>query len=100
MSLNTIKQYLISRLKITFIKIFDDSLLHNHKKNTLTHLRIIIVSSNFNQHSMITRHRIVFDLLSEIKQERIYSITLNTHSPLEWETQQNKKICSSKCLKK
>ncbi|ANZ22661.1 hypothetical protein ATN01_02345 [Buchnera aphidicola (Diuraphis noxia)] len=100
MILKTINQYLTSKLTIHFIKIYDDSLFHNHSKKDITHLRMIIVSDDFIKKPMINRHRMIFSILLEIKKEKIYSITLHTYTIHEWKYKKNKNISISQCFKK
>ncbi|WAI18844.1 MAG: BolA/IbaG family iron-sulfur metabolism protein [Buchnera aphidicola (Brevicoryne brassicae)] len=100
MILKKINQYLISKLKINFIKIYDDSLFHNRSKKNITHVTIIIVSNDFINRPIITRHRMIFSILSKITKEKIYSITLNTYTSDEWKVKKYKKISISKCFKK
>ncbi|QCI20599.1 BolA family transcriptional regulator [Buchnera aphidicola (Brachycaudus cardui)] len=100
MILKKIKKHLISKININFISIQDDSLLHKKFKEGLTHLKIIIISHDFVNKSFISRHRLIFSILSEIVKEKIYSITLDTYTPIEWNYKKNKKLNTSNCLKK
>ncbi len=99
MILEKIKKHLISKIKINFIQIYDDSSFHNHSKKNLTHLRIIIISNDFTNQEFLNRHRMIFSILSEITKEKIYSITLNTYTTAEWKYKKYKKMSVSKCLK-
>lgn len=100
MNLEKIKKYLTSKIKIDSIKIYDDSLLHNSSEKNLTHLRMIIVSDNFINKSLINRHRLIFSIISEIEEKKIYSVTLHTYTFNEWNHKKNKKITISRCIKK
>lgn len=100
MILKKINQYLRSKLNISFIKIYDDSAFHHRSKKHLTHVTMIIVSNDFINQKVINRHRVIFSILSEIKKEKIYSITLNTYTSDEWENKKHKKISISQCIKK
>ncbi|QCI22304.1 BolA/IbaG family iron-sulfur metabolism protein [Buchnera aphidicola] len=100
MILKKINQCLRSELKINFIKIYDDSSFHNYSKKNLTHIRMVIVSNDFLNQTILTRHRVIFAILSKIKKDKIYSITLSTYTSREWEYKKYKKISISKCLKK
>lgn len=100
MILETIKKHLKLNIKVQFIEIYNESMLHNHSKKNLTHLKMIIVSDNFINHSLISRHRIIFTILKENIKEKIYSITLYTYTLTEWKFKKNKTIDFSLCLKK
>ncbi|QCI21184.1 BolA family transcriptional regulator [Buchnera aphidicola (Hyperomyzus lactucae)] len=100
MTLEKIKKYLTSQIKINFIEIYDNSSLHNYSKKKLTHLKIIIISNDFINEKIINRHRIVFSKLSKIIIEKIYSITLYTYTLNEWECKKYEIDNYSKCFKK
>jgi BolA protein len=99
MTLENIKKYLISQIKIKFIEIYDNSRSHNYAQNKLTHLKIIIVSNDFVNQKIINRHRTVFSQLSQIIKEKIYSITLYTYTSNEWKNKKYKIHNYSNCLK-
>ncbi|WAI18388.1 MAG: BolA/IbaG family iron-sulfur metabolism protein [Buchnera aphidicola (Acyrthosiphon caraganae)] len=100
MTLEKIKKYLTSTIKIKFIEIHDDSLFHNYQEKGLTHLRIIIVSNDFIHQKIIDRHRVIFSKLSKILTKKIYSLTLNTYTLHEWTFKEFKKNNNTKCLKR
>ncbi|AYN24613.1 BolA family protein [Buchnera aphidicola] len=102
MYLEKIKKHLESKINISSIKICNDSKLHNYStnKNMISHLKIIIVSNDFINKNLITRHRIIFKALKEIEKEGIYSITLYTYTLNEWKDKKNKEFSSIKCIKK
>ncbi|AHG59924.1 BolA family protein [Buchnera aphidicola] len=100
MILKKIKKHLTDRINVHFIIINDNSLLHNYSKKGLTHLTITIISNDFIKQKLITRHRMIFSILSEIIKEKIYSMTLNTYTPIEWEYKKYKKNNISHCFKK
>lgn len=101
MHIEKIEKYLISKMSVNFIKIFNDSKLHHASKNTnkLTHIKIIIISDDFIGENLINRHRTIFQYLKEIEKERIYSITLYTYTLKEWKEKKKKKFHSTKCIK-
>ncbi|QCI25662.1 BolA family transcriptional regulator [Buchnera aphidicola (Sitobion avenae)] len=100
MTLEKIKKYLISKIQINLIEIYDDSPFHNHTEKGLTHLRITIVSNHFIDQKLIDRHRIIFAILSELFKKKIYSLTLNVYTLHEWNDKKFKKNNNSKCLKR
>ncbi|QCI18991.1 BolA family protein [Buchnera aphidicola] len=100
MCLEKIKKYLTSKINIKNIKIYNDSKFHRHTKNTLTHLKIIIISNDFINKTTIDRHRLIFEKLNEIYKKNIYSITLYTYTLQEWKYKKYKQINSINCFKK
>lgn len=98
MCLEKIKKYLISKMNISNIEIYNDSALHKYANNTLTHLKIIIISDDFINQTIINRHRLIFTKLNEIHKKKIYSITLYTYTLNEWKYKKNRKNHSLTCF--
>ncbi|QCI16127.1 BolA family protein [Buchnera aphidicola] len=99
MILKKIKNYLKSQIKITFIKINNNSHLHHNLKKSFTHLSIIIISNDFINQKTINRHRIIFSKISQIIKEKIYSITLHAYTENEWKARQYKINENPECFK-
>ncbi|QFQ32279.1 BolA family protein [Buchnera aphidicola] len=100
MCLEKIKNYLILKMNVSKIEIYNDSKFHKHNKNILTHLKIIIVSDDFNKEKKINRHRFIFEKLNEIYKKNIYSITLYTYTLHEWKLKKNQENSSLPCFQK
>ncbi|QCI23982.1 BolA family transcriptional regulator [Buchnera aphidicola (Macrosiphoniella sanborni)] len=98
MILQKIKQYLVSTMNTNFIQIYDHSHYHNHEKKNLTHIKIVIVSNDFKNQTLVHRHRMIFSKLLKIK--KIYSLTLETYTSDEWQENKYKINNDTKCLKK
>jgi len=50
------------------------------------HIQVIVVSSEFENKSLVEQHKIVYDILSdEMKTNEIHALTLKTYSPGQWE---------------
>ncbi|ALD15400.1 hypothetical protein IX46_02440 [Buchnera aphidicola (Aphis glycines)] len=100
MCLEKIKNYLILKMNIRKIKIYNDSSLHKKNENVLTHLKIIIVSDDFNNKKKVNRHRLIFEKLYEIYKKNIYSITLYTYTAHEWKSKKHKENSPLLCYQK
>ncbi|QCI18428.1 BolA family transcriptional regulator [Buchnera aphidicola (Aphis nasturtii)] len=100
MCLEKIKNYLISKMNISNIEIYNNSKFHKHDNNTLTHLKIIIISDDFNNKQKINRHRLIFQRLNEVYKKNIYSITLYTYTLYEWKHKKHKNNNFLQCFQK
>ncbi|CCJ29042.1 unnamed protein product [Pneumocystis jirovecii] len=85
-----IRQKLTEELSPLILEIYNDSHLHKHhaemKNNTNpeTHFsRIKIVSDNFKGHGLVSRHKIVYNLLKEELANGVHSLQLNTKTQEE-----------------
>lgn len=100
MILKKIKKNLKSNINIHYIDIYDNSASHSHSKNCLTHLNIVVISDDFIKKTWVNRHRIIFQILENTIHNKIYSITLDTYTIIEWKNKHDKNIFITPCLKK
>ncbi len=72
-------------LEPTSLEIQDDSALHaGHAGNTGGgHFSIKIVSSQFSQKSSIMRHRLIYQLLTDLIPQQIHAISILAISPTD-----------------
>ena len=50
------------------------------------HIQVIVVSTDFENKSLVDQHKIVYDILSaEMKTNEIHALSLKTYSPVQWE---------------
>lgn len=50
------------------------------------HIQAIVVSSEFENKSLVEQHKVIYDILSsEMKTNEIHALTLKTYSPTQWE---------------
>ena len=82
-----IKKRLEKKLDLIHFEIKDFTGRHlNHKLHEGGfHLETTIVSDNFNDKSLIERHRIVYDAMGELMKHEIHALSMKTLTKVEWE---------------
>ncbi|WP_075432094.1 BolA family protein [Buchnera aphidicola] len=73
-----------SKINIFYLKIYDDNQRHILKNNSINHFRLIIVSKNFNNLSLIYRHKKIYSILSQYIPNKIYSLQIFPYDIQEW----------------
>ena len=73
-----INKLISKKLNISKIEIIDDSHKHrNHKKDTSGgHFRLLIVSDNFKEMSLIKRHQLIYNILDEMIKTEIHALSM------------------------
>ena len=73
-----INKLISKNLNISKIEIIDDSHKHrNHKKDTSGgHFRLLIVSDNFKEMSLIKRHQLIYNILDEMIKTEIHALSM------------------------
>lgn len=78
------------------LNVVNESFLHAVPKNAQTHFRIEIVCKEFEQKSLLQRHRLVQQLLAN-ELSQIRACSLHTLTQQEWESAQGELMRSPTC---
>ena len=96
MSYDTIKSEIVNTLNdamdISSLKIINESHMHNVPKESETHFKAVIVSNDFNDLSILKRHKLVYKTLDSIM-NKIHALSIHTFN--EDEFKQNPLILDS-----
>ena len=78
--IDEIKKRISSKIDINQIEIIDQSHQHaGHSQNTGGgHYKAIIISDDFNNKSLVDRHKIIYDALGNLMQNEIHAFSMNT----------------------
>lgn len=87
---NTIEQIRsrLSALEPVAIEVIDDSAAHRGHPGAAGgggHYRLRLISTRFTGQSKLARHRLVYDLLTDLMQREIHALTMNLTAPGEVE---------------
>ena len=61
----------------------------SNPQNDGLHFHAIVISSHFENLSLIARHRLVQDPLKELLSSKLHALSIKTYTPQEWEKKQN-----------
>ena len=96
MSYDTIQSEIVNTLNdamdILSLKIINESHMHNVPKESETHFKAVIVSNDFNDLSILKRHKLVYKTLDSIM-NKIHALSI--HAFNEDEFKQNPLILDS-----
>ncbi|QCI26884.1 BolA family transcriptional regulator [Buchnera aphidicola (Thelaxes californica)] len=92
-----IKETIQKKIKPLYLSIINESSLHKNNLNGI-HCKIIIVTNDFINMSLIDRHKIIYKILFTQFSKNIYALNLHTYTSLEWK-QKNKTIKKVLCVK-
>lgn len=78
------------------LEVENESHKHSVPANSETHFKVTLVSPAFEGKSLVLRHREVFQKLSAEMREGVHALSLQAHTPQEWESRNPSK--SPPCL--
>ena len=80
---NKIINNLIGSMNITSLKVINESFMHNVPKDSESHFKIVIVSNDFKNLSLIKRHQLVYKSLNNIMND-IHALSIQPFSEDEF----------------
>ena len=88
--IDEIKNNLSNNILCNHLEIIDESPNHGGYSGTVSHVKIIVVSDDFEGLSLIKRHQLVYKALNEYMHGEIHALTMKTLTPEEFKNSQNK----------
>jgi len=84
MLVEIIKTKLSENLNIDSLDIIDESHKHaNHAQSSGGHFRVRIVSEDFQDKSLLERHRMVYGILGDMLKNEIHALSIDAKAPNE-----------------
>jgi BolA protein len=96
--LTTIEEKLADSIKLSHLDVINESNNHNVPEGSESHFKVILVSDDFNEKSLLQRHRMVNGILAEELQHKIHALAIHTYTISEWSEQNNNAPMSPPCL--
>lgn len=92
----TIEQKLADEFEIDFLRVENESHMHNVAPGSESHFKVTIVSNSFDDLMLIKRHRLVNQALQQELQQ-IHALALHTLTPQEWQARGGEVADSPRC---
>lgn len=80
-----IEEKLSSRLAPAHLEVVNESHQHNVPEGSESHFKVVVVSEAFSGKTLVSRHRMVYELLSEELEDHVHALALHTYSPADWQ---------------
>ena len=80
---NKIINSLINSMNVSSLKVLNESFMHNVPKDSESHFKIVIVSNDFKNLSLIQRHKLVYKSLENIM-NNIHALSIQSFSDDEF----------------
>ncbi len=94
----TIQTKISQALNPLHLEVINESPMHNVPAGSESHFKLVVVSDRFNAERLITRHRMINEILAAELQGGIHALALHTMSPDEWFEKAGKAPESPECM--
>lgn len=95
---NLLKDTLQKNFQVDHLEVINESHSHNVPKDSETHFKIILVSPDFQNQTLVNRHRKIHENLKNALFQNIHALSLKLYTPEEWQAQGQAVEVSPPCL--
>ena len=93
-----IESKLTKELDPSHLEVIDESYLHNVEPGKESHVRIVVVSEQFEGLNLVKRHQLIYQQINEELECPIHAISLHTFTDSEWKDKNETAQDSPDCL--
>ena len=93
-----IESKLTKELDPSHLEVIDESYLHNVEPGKESHVRIVVVSEQFEGLNLVKRHQLIYQQINEELEGPIPAISLHTFTDSEWKDKNETAQDSPDCL--
>ena len=93
-----IEKKLHSELTPAYLKVINESYMHNVPPGSESHFKVIVVSDKFDGQRLIQRHRQVNQVLATELDQHIHALAIHTYTIEEWKETQEGVPESPNCM--
>ncbi|WP_354624619.1 BolA/IbaG family iron-sulfur metabolism protein [Psychromonas sp. MME2] len=93
-----IERKIKNNMQVVFLQIDNESYRHSVPKDSETHFKVVLVSTDFANMRLLERHRLINDLLKEELAGPVHALALHTYTPEQWQLREQQLPQSSQCL--
>lgn len=76
---------LSTNFKCEFLEVLNESHRHSVPKNSETHFKVTIVTSDFAEKTKVARHQAIYALTQYLMDQGLHALALHTYLPEEWQ---------------
>ena len=95
--IDKIKERLLKNIQCIHLEVVDESPNHGGYDGSVSHVKIIIVSDEFSDQSLINRHKLVYKAMGDLV-GHIHAISIVSKTSNQWE-ESNEYPSSPECAK-
>lgn len=93
-----LESLLSTNFKCDFLEVLNESHQHSVPKNSETHFKVTIVTSDFAGKSKVGRHQAIYALTRHLMDQGLHALALHTYLPEEWQVLNSTSPESPNCM--
>lgn len=93
-----IEEKLAAQLQLLHLQVENESNRHNVPPGSESHFKVVLVSDAFEGKTLVTRHRMINEILADELQNKIHALALHTYTHNDWKEKSGNTPMSPPCL--
>lgn len=93
----TIENKLKQAFEPQYLLVENESYHHNVPAGSQSHFKVIVVSEQFADKSLLQRHRLINQCLQNELKHDIHALAIHAFTPSQWQDKQDKLLASPPC---
>ncbi len=93
----TIETKIRAGLTPAYLEVINESHMHNVPPGSESHFKVIVVSPAFEAKNRVQRHQAVNAILADELAGPVHALSMQTHTPPEWEERGENVMASPAC---
>jgi BolA protein len=93
-----IEDKLTGAMDLVHMEVINESDRHNVPSGSESHFKLVLVSDEFTDHSLLDRHRRINRLLAEELATGVHALSVHAYTPAEWKERCGTAPVSPPCL--
>ncbi|XP_041485554.1 bolA-like protein DDB_G0274169 [Lytechinus variegatus] len=81
---SSIRDKLMQKFQPSHLEVINESNMHNVPRGSETHFKVVVVSEAFDNESLITRHRLVNEVLKTELDGPVHALSIQAKTPSQW----------------
>ncbi len=93
-----IERKLTEGLAALHLEVTNESEQHNVPPGSESHFKVVVVSNDFEDKSLVAQHRLIYKLLGSELQNQVHALALHTYTEQDWRERMGAAPMSPPCL--
>lgn len=95
---SVIEDKILNSFSPMFLEVINESHMHNVPKGSESHFKIVVVTDQFENKSLLARHKMLYQLLDDELKSGVHALALHTFTAAEYEAKHGQVPESPLCM--
>ncbi len=94
----SIEEILRTTFAPSYLSVVNESHMHNVSPGSESHIKVVLVSQQFDGKREVARHQMVYRQLAGFLAGGVHALAMHTYTPAEWQSRLEQAPLSPECM--